>query len=117
MVPFQRDSVAPIDGQSARHRIQDYTPEDGIFAAPGGTGAVYRKSVGIPRSIMHSIRSTLVVLSGCAALAGSGCDSRVQLGALTGVVSSLQWWATFETRDLSEWQRDGDGGIFYEDAA
>ena len=117
MVPFEGNSVANLDGQSATHRIEPYALVDGKFTAAGGLGAVYRSPFGIPRSIMHGIRSTLVLLSGCAALLGSGCDSHVQLGAFSATVPNILWSATFETGDLTEWQRDGDGNVFAENAA
>ncbi len=117
MVPSGADSVANLDGQSATHRIEPYASGDGIFTAATLPGAVYRNPLGIPRSIMDNIRSTLVLLSGCAALVGLGCDSHVQLGAFSATVPNILWSATFETGDLTEWKRDGDGDVYYENAA
>ena len=66
---------------------------------------------------MNRIRSILVLLPACAALAGAGCDSHVPRGKFSAAVTNILWSATFEPGDLSEWQRDSDGGLYKENAA
>lgn len=66
---------------------------------------------------MHRIRSILVLLSGCAALAGLGCDSHVPLGTYSPANPSVLWFATFETGDLSEWTEQDAGNTYKENAA
>jgi len=63
---------------------------------------------------MNRIRSTLVVLSGCATLAAPGCDSHVPLGTLGPDVQNVLWYATFEPGNVSEWTGDGNGGVNHE---
>lgn len=66
---------------------------------------------------MNRIRSILVLVSGCAALAGLGCDSHVPLGTYSPQQRSVLWYATFEPGDLSEWENDKYGNVHQENAA
>lgn len=66
---------------------------------------------------MNRLRSILVLFSGCAMLAGLGCDQHVALGTLRADLQNLYWSATFEPGDLSEWVFDANGGLWYENAA
>jgi len=66
---------------------------------------------------MTRIRWILVLLSGCAVLASPGCDSHVPLGTFSASLPNILWSATFEPGNFSEWEQDGDGGEYKENAA
>ena len=59
----------------------------------------------------------MVLLLGCAVMAGLGCDSHIPLGTFSPEVPNVLWSATFEPGDLSEWEQDGDGNVIKENAA
>ena len=62
-------------------------------------------------------RSILVgcLVGGTALLAG-GCSQQVHLGDIGDGAASILWSATFEVGDLSEWEADGHGGTYVDNA-
>jgi hypothetical protein len=58
----------------------------------------------------------ILLLAVGATPAAAGCDSQVPLGTLGSSTPNILWSATFEPGDLSEWESDGGGGLYVENA-
>jgi hypothetical protein len=58
----------------------------------------------------------ILILGATAAIPAAGCGNRVHLGSIGDGGASVLWRATFEPGDLSEWNSDGNGDAYVENA-